>query len=93
MPFGLPFKLTDYLGLVELTGRVIRGDKRDSISNTLPSMLQRLNIEPVNGLKLITLFESNFKDLVGSTTALGKAVELLDRKRRPSLKNCQALLT
>jgi hypothetical protein len=56
-------------------------------------MLQRLNIEPVNGLKLITLFESNFKDLVGSTTALGKAVELLDRKRRPSLKNCQALLT
>ena len=93
MPFGLPFKLTDYLELVELTGRVILDDKRGSISNTLPPILERLNIEPDNWLKLTTSFESNFKDLVGNPTALGKAIKLLDRKRRPNLKNCQTLLT
>ena len=26
---GLPFRLTDYLELVDLTGRIIRDDKRD----------------------------------------------------------------
>ncbi|MFT5594801.1 MAG: hypothetical protein ACI8SR_003195 [Oceanicoccus sp.] len=92
MPFGLPFKLTDYLELVELTGRVIREDKRGSISNTLPPILQRLNIDSDSWLKLTTSFESNFKDLVGNPTALGKAIELLDRKRRPSVKICQSLL-
>lgn len=46
MPFGLPFKLSDYLELVELTGRVIREDKRGRIPNKLPPILQRLNIEP-----------------------------------------------
>ena len=56
MPFGLPFKLTDYLGLVELTGRVIKDDKRGSISKTLPSSLQRLNIEADSWLKLTTSF-------------------------------------
>ena len=92
MPFGLPFKLSDYLELVELTGRVIREDKRGRIPNKLPPILQRLNIEPDRWLKLTTSFESIFKDLVGSPTALGKAVELLDRKRRSNLKNCQTLL-
>jgi hypothetical protein len=93
MPFGLRFKLTDYLGLVELTGRVIKDDKRGSISKTLPSSLQRLNIEADSWLKLTTSFESSFKDLVGNPTALGKTVEFLDRKRRPNLKNGQTLLT
>lgn len=46
MPAGLPFKLTDYLELVELTGRVIRNDKRGHIESNIPSILHRLGIEP-----------------------------------------------
>jgi len=39
IPQGLPFKLTDYLELVELTGRVIREDKRDYIEKPQPPIL------------------------------------------------------
>ncbi|NVK38654.1 MAG: transposase [Gammaproteobacteria bacterium] len=93
MPFGLPFKLTDYLELVDYTGRVIRDDKNGSISKGLPPILQRLGIKADNWLTLTTSFESNFKDLVGSPTALSKAVEFLERKRRPSFQNCKALFS
>ncbi len=93
MPEGLPFKLTDYLELVELTGRVLRNDKRGAIANNLPPILQRLGIEPESWLKLTTSFETSFKDLVGSPTALGNAISILDRKRRPNIKNCQSLLS
>ncbi|CAG9000409.1 MAG: hypothetical protein CENE_02404 [Candidatus Celerinatantimonas neptuna] len=44
MPEGLPFKLTDYLELVELTGRMVRDDKRGAINLSLLPILQRLNL-------------------------------------------------
>ncbi|MCP4288626.1 MAG: hypothetical protein GY792_30090, partial [Gammaproteobacteria bacterium] len=44
MPKGLPFKLGDYLELVEWTGRIIRDDKRGYISAKTPSILTRLQI-------------------------------------------------
>ncbi len=93
MPAGLPFKLTDYLELVELTGRVIRDDKRGYIENNIPPILHRLGIEPESWMELTTKFEENFKDLVGNPTLLDDAIALLNRKRRPSLQNCQALLS
>ena len=34
MPKGLPFELKSYLELVELTGRIIKEDKRGHIDNT-----------------------------------------------------------
>jgi len=93
MPGGLPFKLTDYLELVDLTGRVIRDDKRGHIERNIPPILQRLGIEPETWMDLTTKFEENFKDLVGSPTLLDDAIALLNRKRRPSLQNCQVLLS
>jgi hypothetical protein len=93
MPAGLPFKLAEYLELVELTGKVIRDDKRGHIDGNIPPILQRLGIEPKNWMELTTRFEANFKDLVGSPSMLGDAIELLDRKRRPSLQNCKSLLS
>ena len=91
MAFGLPFKLTDYLELVEYTGRILRDDNRGRISSNLPPILQRLGIEADNWLTLTTSFESNFKDLFASPAALGNAVELLERKRRPSFGKCSQL--
>ena len=41
MPTGLPFKLTDYLELVELTGRVIREDKRGYIEKHQPPIFTK----------------------------------------------------
>ncbi|GAA6135736.1 transposase [Oceaniserpentilla sp. 4NH20-0058] len=92
MPDGLPFRLTDYLALIDITGRAIREDKRGHIEKNLPDILNRLGIEPENWLTMTQEFEQNFKDLVGSPTILDKTVKLLQRKRRPAFKNCDRLL-
>jgi hypothetical protein len=68
IPVGLPFKLTDYLELVELTGRAIRHDKKGYIEKHQPPILQRLGIEVESWMKMTTSFETTFKDLVGNPT-------------------------
>jgi hypothetical protein len=42
----LPMRFTDYLQLVDWTGRVIRTDKPGAIKQGLPSILMRLQINP-----------------------------------------------
>jgi len=48
MPEGLPFKLTNYIELVEWTGKQMRSDKRGAIDENLPPILQRLYFEADN---------------------------------------------
>ncbi|MCW8933209.1 MAG: hypothetical protein OQK98_00660 [Gammaproteobacteria bacterium] len=43
---GLPLKLTDYIELVEQTGRIMPEDKRGYIIKSTPPILHQLNIEP-----------------------------------------------
>ena len=93
MPFGLPFKLTDYLELVDWTGRQIRDDKRGFIANHYPSILERLGIEDDQWLQLTKGFEVCFKDLVGEPSSLTNALGLFNRQRRSNIQNSQALLT
>ena len=45
MHAGLPFKYTDYLELVDWTGRILRDDKRGAILAATPEILSRLNID------------------------------------------------
>jgi REP element-mobilizing transposase RayT len=44
MPDGLPFKLHDYLELVDWSGRIVREGKRGAIAASTPALLQRLGI-------------------------------------------------
>jgi len=92
MPLGLPFKLTDYLELLDWTGRIIREDKRGAISAKLPPILQRLNIRSDNWLELTQTFETNFKGLVAQPESLNNALLHFNRQRRSSLQASQALL-
>ena len=89
MPKGLPFRLTDYLALVDWTGRIIREDKRGAIDANLPPMLERLKIEPKHWFFLTQHFERRFKGLVGTAYQLKQVCEQLGYQRAPGLKNCQ----
>ena len=91
MPEGLPFKLTDYIELVEWTGKEMRKDNRGFIDSKLPPILQRLNIENENWLYLTQHFESKLKGLVGSVIKLKQACEKLGYKRTVYKTSCEAL--
>ncbi|QTL36567.1 transposase [Pseudoalteromonas viridis] len=90
MPSGLPFELTYYIQLVELTGRCMRADKRGYISDSQP-LLARLQIEPENWLKLTTRFTKVFHGAVGRKQAMTDYCERLGKKRRTNLDQCERL--
>ena len=91
MPKGLPFELKSYLELVELTGRIMRDDKRGHIDNSCLPLLERLNISPENWLKLTTQFTRVFHGAVGRASSHESYCENLNRKRRTSMSNCEKL--
>ncbi|AZZ97246.1 transposase [Pseudoalteromonas sp. R3] len=91
MPGGLPFELTYYIQLVELTGRCMRANKRGYISDSQP-LLTRLQIEPDNWLKLTTRFTKVFHGAVGRKQAMTDYCEHLEKKRRANLMQCERLL-
>jgi hypothetical protein len=72
---GLPFRLTDYLELVDWTCRILRNDKRGAISESTPKILQQLNIDPKHWCYLSQNFERQFKSLVGTSYQIKQACE------------------
>jgi REP element-mobilizing transposase RayT len=85
MPKGLPFRLKDYIELVDWTGRTILENKRGHIPDHKPPVLERLEIEPKHWLYMAQHFESRFKGLVGASYALKAACRKLELQRTPNL--------
>ncbi|MCU7847018.1 MAG: transposase [Candidatus Thiodiazotropha sp. (ex Lucinoma kastoroae)] len=92
MPKGLPFRLSDYLELIDWSGRAILANKRGFIPDNLPPMLERLQIDPKHWLYMTQHFESRFKGLVGTVHSLKAACQKLGYRRTPNLTVCQRLL-
>ncbi|EAQ64439.1 hypothetical protein MED121_04948 [Marinomonas sp. MED121] len=92
-PEGLPFKLTDYLELIDLTGRVLREDKLGNIDMSLAPILQRINLTSEQWLEVSTGFEKHFKSAVGSELLLAEYCEHTELQRRTGLAACKRLLT
>jgi len=93
MPKGLPFRLTDYIELVDWTGRIIREDKKGAIPNQLPPVLQRLGIEAENWVYLAQNFESPFKSLVGTTLSMRRACTELGQSWVHGANQCERLFS
>ena len=85
MPAGLPFRLQDYLELVDWTGRQIRNDKRGSINNSIPPILDRLNIDAEHWVYNTQHFESQFKGLVGTVISIKAKFQQFGYQRTPRL--------
>jgi hypothetical protein len=80
MPNGLPFRLTDYLKLVDWTRSILRDDKRGAIPEDVPAILEQLNIDPKHWCYLSSHFESEFKSLVGTAYHVKAACELFGQQ-------------
>lgn len=88
----LPFRMQDYIELVDWTGRQIREDKRGFIEGELPPILDRLTIEPEHWLYMTRNYHSAFKSLVGSVIKVRAACKKLGWKKSHSLSMCKLLL-
>jgi hypothetical protein len=58
---GILFSLEDYLKLVDYTGRLIHPKKRGGISEALPPILNRLNLDQKEWLEQATKFEHHYQ--------------------------------
>lgn len=93
MPPGLPFRLDDYLKLVDWTGRIIREDKRGAIPEQLPDILQRLDLDARHWLYLSRHFESPFKHLVGAAHNVRRACEHTGKQWAQGIRQCERLFS
>ena len=88
MPKGLPFRYTDYLELVDWTGRILRDDKRGAIPEHTPAILERLNMDTKHWVYLTRDFESPFKSLVGCAHNIRQACEQMGKAWVHGLRRC-----
>jgi hypothetical protein len=89
MPNGLPFRLTDYLELVDRTGRILRDDKRGVIPVNTPQILQQLDIDPKHWCYLSRNLESQFKSLVGTSYHIKQACQQLGKQWVHGIRACE----
>ncbi|MGB3600567.1 MAG: transposase, partial [Marinomonas sp.] len=80
MPNGLPFKLADYLELVDMTGRIVRANKTGAIDASLLPILQRLSVSSENWLCIATEFEARTGSVVGQEWSIEQYCESHQRK-------------
>jgi REP element-mobilizing transposase RayT len=77
---AIPINFTDYLDLVETTGRYIRDDKRGFISGNSQKIIHVLGLNPESWIAHVKNFTSLYSSNVGSKDAL-KAKSKKDNKR------------
>ena len=94
-PCGIQMRFTDYLELVDCTGRVLRGEsrgyKRGVISSAADAILTRLEIDDDQWLTMTTSFEQCFRNFAGSAVKLREVCAQLDYQRTPGITHCREL--
>ena len=87
----LPYSLSAYLDLVDYTGRVIVANKRGYIPPELPSILERLNLNPDTWLDELNSFKSVGMTAVGTVDQLKSFCREVGKKFTVGLKLIPAL--
>jgi putative transposase len=87
----LPFHFADYVALVDWPGRQLRDDRRDAISQRLPSILDRLGIVPKQWLRSAGHVEQHFFRAIGPIAKLEKLCEKLNQRWLHGVRACREL--
>ena len=82
----LPYSLTAYLDLVDLTGHVIVANKRGFIPQELTPILERLNLNPDTWLDELNRFKSIGLTAVGTVEQLKDFCKQVGKKFSVGLK-------
>jgi REP element-mobilizing transposase RayT len=87
----IPFALTDYLELVDWTGRAVVEGKRGSIPSNLPPILERLAVDPAEWLKAAGNIEARFFHAIGPELKLDALCARLKRRWMQGTRACREL--
>ena len=85
LPFGgddIPYSLSLYLELVELTGRAVLETKRGFIPKELPDILDRLKLNPDTWLDELNQFKTSRVTAVGTVSQLKEFCQSVGKKWR-----------
>jgi REP element-mobilizing transposase RayT len=88
---GIEFSLLDYLALVEALGQVVRPNKRGYIPPCDNTILERLNMNAEEWLKLAESFGGKFRCAVGSAKELESYAQHTNRawvSGKKSMRSC-----
>ncbi len=86
---GIPFAFTDYLDLLDWTGRAIREDKAGYIDAAQLPILQRLGLDGRAWQELSQSFERLFHSLVGRPEKVEAVVEARSQRWVQGIGNCR----
>jgi REP element-mobilizing transposase RayT len=78
----IDFRLSDYLHLIDETGRFLREDKRGAIPQQLSPILSRLHLSVSGWLLMVKNLEKHFFHAIGNTLVLAD-FGLVSRERKP----------
>jgi len=87
----IPFHFTDYLELVDWTGRILRSDKRGAIHHALPPILTRLGICPERWLHNCNHLGKDFHRAIGPIAKLEQLCEKLNQRWLKGASACRLL--
>ena len=90
-PLGIQMRLSDYLNLVDCTGRILREDKRGYINSNAEKILQRLDIDEDKWLEMAMGFEGCFSSFVGREKSVRLVCEQFKYQRPPGLTSCKRM--
>lgn len=84
-PEGVQIRLSDYLKLVDATGRVLKESKHGQINASAQHILLRLNIDGQRWLHMTSEFEKCFSSFVGNERSVRMACDQLNYQRPSGL--------
>jgi len=87
----LPLSLNDYLDLVDWSGRAIHPDKKGSIPDHYPKIIDRLGISPDALIQYVGRKDRGFRHVVGRPHAIRAAAEQLGRAFLHGISTAQRL--
>ena len=87
----LPMRFTEYLALLDWTGRQVRQDKRGSTPAELPPILERLQVTTEGWLKLVQGFSRMFRRAAGRPASLRRHADKWGRRRMPGIANSRSV--
>jgi len=85
----IPMHLSDYIELVDWSGRQIRPDKRGAISEKTPAILARLGIDQGNWLQNCQKLEKDFRQVIGPVAAIKHFCQAVGQKWLQGINSCR----